>query len=514
MKKGTIKGSIMLLAVIMVLSLVLAACGNNNAEVKETSSSPAASEGKVEDNGEVKEELPFVNLTWIMRAAEEADTKLIIAEMNKVFKEKINAEVDIKFIDPGSYNDKVRTMIAANENYDVVMIGSGIGDFYGSQSKGAFLPITDLVKKYAPGTYATIPEAFWGAVTVKGDIYAVPNYQIVARNNGFKVQKIMAEKYGFDITKMTKMADLEPFLAAIKENEPASAVPVLNYKLGMFNDALTHYGIEQIGGFDTPGVISIDGTDHKVFNQFESPQFLEHITLMRDWYNKGFIPRDAGTLTEIQPLLKTGNVMSSYSNKAPGDEAASLTLVPVEYLFQPLDTPYVTTGNIAATLQAVNRNSKNPERAMMMIELMNTDVELYNLMTFGIEDKHYKKVGDKKVELIANAGYYPNKAWAFGNQFNAYLLPGQPDDVWEQTIALNSSAKASRILGFIFDQEPVKAEIAQSKSVVDEFAPSLWTGSVDPAKYLPEFIEKLKLAGADIIIAEKQKQLDAWLATR
>jgi putative aldouronate transport system substrate-binding protein len=31
---------------------------------------------------------------------------------------------------------------------------------------------------------------------------------------------------------------------------------------------------------------------------------------------------------------------------------------------------------------------------------------------------------------------------------------------------------------------------------------------------LPEFIEKLKLAGADIIIAEKQKQLDAWLATR
>lgn len=150
----------------------------------------------------------------------------------------------------------------------------------------------------------------------------------------------------------------------------------------------------------------------------------------------------------------------------------------------------------------------------MMIELMNTDVELYNLMVFGIEGKHYKKAGDNRVELIPDAGYYPNKAWSFGNQFNAYLQPGQDDDVWEKTIELNNSAKPSRILGFIFDQEPVKAEIAQTMSVVDEFTPALWTGSVSPDKYLQEFLEKLKVAGADKIIEEKQRQLDAWLKTK
>ncbi|MBO9608448.1 MAG: DUF3502 domain-containing protein, partial [Paenibacillaceae bacterium] len=39
-------------------------------------------------------------------------------------------------------------------------------------------------------------------------------------------------------------------------------------------------------------------------------------------------------------------------------------------------------------------------------------------------------------------------------------------------------------------------------------------GAVDPDVELPKFLEKLKNAGADAIIAEKQKQLDAWKATQ
>ena len=39
-------------------------------------------------------------------------------------------------------------------------------------------------------------------------------------------------------------------------------------------------------------------------------------------------------------------------------------------------------------------------------------------------------------------------------------------------------------------------------------------GTIDPAKKLPEFIEKLKAAGIEKVIAEKQKQLDAWAAAK
>jgi putative aldouronate transport system substrate-binding protein len=40
------------------------------------------------------------------------------------------------------------------------------------------------------------------------------------------------------------------------------------------------------------------------------------------------------------------------------------------------------------------------------------------------------------------------------------------------------------------------------------------TGSVDPEEYLPKAIEKFKEAGIDTIIAEAQKQLNEWLASK
>jgi putative aldouronate transport system substrate-binding protein len=45
-----------------------------------------------------------------------------------------------------------------------------------------------------------------------------------------------------------------------------------------------------------------------------------------------------------------------------------------------------------------------------------------------------------------------------------------------------------------------------------EFMPGLFVGSSDPAKYLPLAIERFKAAGIDKVIAEAQRQFDAWYA--
>jgi putative aldouronate transport system substrate-binding protein len=74
----------------------------------------------------------------------------------------------------------------------------------------------------------------------------------------------------------------------------------------------------------------------------------------------------------------------------------------------------------------------------------------------------------------------------------------------------NKSAKRSKALGFGFDPTPVKTEYAAVTNVVTQYKMPLETGSVDPDKVLPEFISKLKAAGIDKVIAEKQKQLDEW----
>lgn len=86
--------------------------------------------------------------------------------------------------------------------------------------------------------------------------------------------------------------------------------------------------------------------------------------------------------------------------------------------------------------------------------------------------------------------------------------------MWEQTKEINNNAQASPLLGFAFDAANVSAEIAQCKAVVDEYIPSLDSGSVDPDKYLPEFLSKLEASGVDKIISEMQTQVDAWLASK
>jgi len=60
----------------------------------------------------------------------------------------------------------------------------------------------------------------------------------------------------------------------------------------------------------------------------------------------------------------------------------------------------------------------------------------------------------------------------------------------------------------------MKTEMAACKAVMDEYDISLDTGSVDPDTVLSKYADKLKKAGLDKIIAEKQKQLDAYLAAQ
>ena len=52
----------------------------------------------------------------------------------------------------------------------------------------------------------------------------------------------------------------------------------------------------------------------------------------------------------------------------------------------------------------IGKNSKNPEKALKFIELINTNEELYNLICFGIEGKHYYLDENKQVEYIDNSG--------------------------------------------------------------------------------------------------------------
>ena len=60
----------------------------------------------------------------------------------------------------------------------------------------------------------------------------------------------------------------------------------------------------------------------------------------------------------------------------------------------------------------------------------------------------------------------------------------------------------------------VKSEIAALDSVLAEYRLGLENGELDPEEYLPKFIQALREAGIEKVIAEKQRQLDSWVAEK
>ena len=74
------------------------------------------------------------------------------------------------------------------------------------------------------------------------------------------------------------------------------------------------------------------------------------------------------------------------------------------------------------------------------------------------------------------------------------------------------NAVQSPAFGFVFDSSSVKTEVSAVGNVITQYFNALTNGELDPDIYIDEFNAKLKDAGVETIIAEKQKQLDAWKA--
>ena len=511
-KKGNLTKRLVSLAMVAAMfTSVLAGCS----QTTEGESKDPASSGSSETSAP-EQEREEVELVWYVAGnGPQADTEAVLAEANKYLKEKLNCTLKIIETDFGSYDDKMQMVIGSQETFDLCYTANWSNNFYSNVSRNAFLELDDLVDQYAPDLKEQVPESGWEACKVSGTLYAVPNMQIWAMTNGVIIDKEYVDKYQLDVSKVTGLKDLEEFCAAFKADYP-DKFPMAADSQGLLAFDTFEMGYDELAGRHIPGVIMLDDEEMKVVNQFELPQVQEHYQMMYEWNQKGYIRQDSATLSDYYADLKNGQ----YAMKLTGTVKPGLETIEKanfggkDVVIVPLSDSYLTTSGITATMTAISRTSENPERAMEFLNLFNTDEYLYNLITQGIEVKHYEKLEGKYIKPIENSGYYPNADWMYGNQFLAFLKEGQGENDWTETQEMNESATPSPALGFAFDSTPVQNELASVNAVVSEYQVSLDSGSVNPETALPEFLAKLKQAGSDAIIAEVQDQLDDWKASK
>ncbi|WP_438434447.1 ABC transporter substrate-binding protein [Gorillibacterium sp. sgz500922] len=530
--KAVKRSAALLLTATMVLSFGLAGCSKKDdsssaspSEKASASPSTAATKAPAAESpsADPAKDLKPYTVSLLYPGTPQKDEKQVEDAINKILEAKINAKLDIMPVDWGSWDNTKNLKIASREKFDI-MFTAQWRNYATDTAKGAFLPLNDdslkdvgnLLDKYGQGIKESLDPAFLSGSQINGKNYGVPTDKELAAQGGIVYRTDIADELGIDMSQVKKPEDLDAVLKIVKEKKP-NITPLFLKDGENFN---SHYmaSFDTMGDDGTPGMVFKNGTDTKVVSKLDTDVYKNNLKLTRDYMKKGYINKDAAVATiSTQDAMKAGNVFMTVQSLKPGkDMEMAGQIGMVGKLKQIAFTePTISTGDTAGSMLAISTTSQDPARAMMVINLLHTDKELNNLLNFGIEGQHYVKVSDNIIKAGPSADKYaPGAAWMFGNQFLNYILESEAPDKWDQFKAFNKSAKASPALGLTFDATSVKTEVAACKDVMKEYDATLDTGSADPDTILPKYIDKMKKAGADKIIAAKQQQLDAFLASK
>lgn len=504
----------LVLVICMAITMV-AGCGSDKTSADTSTAAVSTSSSAAESTVAVESKtLDPVELQWyVVGNGQPKDMDAVLVKVNEWLKPKINASLKLNIFTWGDdFEQKMGAKIQSGEEFDITFTANWAANYQQNAPKGAFVDLTPMLDQYAPKTKAILGDKVIKGASIDGKLYAIPTNKEMAHNWGFLINKDMADKHGVDISAIKTFNDLEPALKIIKEKEAANGVEAFQTLTGESPYRVLDF--EKMADDNVAGAIYGDGRDTKVVNDFATPEAMELYTTLHKWYKDGYIRKDADTVTDYSPARKAGKVFSVTASLKPGKDAEQSLADGVNWVQIDLTKPMATTREMTGSMQAISKTSKNPERALMFLELMNTEPELCNMINYGIEGTHYTKINDTTIEQTqaGTDGYNNGLQWLFANQFNTYLFAIEDPEKWTKFKEYNANSIASPILGFTFNTDSVKTELAAMTNVKRQYFPGLETGKADPATTLPKFTEKLKAAGLEKVLAEMQKQVDAFLA--
>lgn len=446
-----------------------------------------------------------VTLKWYIPCDTQKDTAVVLEEFNKKLKEKINAQLDLQILDFGAYEERMKMNMTADNDFDLMFTGF-LNTYNTCVDMECLYPLDDLLKDSK--LKDEIPDYAWQDATSDGKIYAVPNYQIMATQTCVVFQKALVDKYGWDISKVRKTEDIEPFLEQLKNNEPGIYPFRSKWGISSFNslDDTSFYD------FASNGIIVTISDNNEINCEItaERQATKDKARKLHDWFNKGYIRKDVVSVNDDSQDQKSGKYGMEVNGYKPGMDKEGSSSRSFETVSQCVSAPILLPNAATAAMTGIYDGSKHPEKAFELIELMNTDKEMFNLLCYGIEGKHYNKIGDDRIELIKDSGYYI-QPWILGSQFNSYFVGDQSDTDWEETKKMNDEARKSKLLGFNFNKDNLRTEVSQIENVISKYK-IMNTGAEDPDAYWDSYVAELKQAGIEKVRDELKKQIEEFLS--
>lgn len=500
------------LVLIFAMAIVLSGCGA--AKTGQTAAATTAAAAQQETTKAAEPSAPPTKLIWyLVGPGQEPDTDAVIAKVNEYLKDKLNVEIELTVLAYGdTYNNKVNTMLAAGDPIDIAFTAGWAADIKLNSSNGYFTQLDDYLAK-DPTITNIIGQDFMNGIKIGGKTFAVPTNKEKVHNWGFLLKKDLVDKYQVDLSSIKKMADLEPYYDKIKAGEPG-VIPLLTVEQEAPFKLLDW---DNFSDDSIPGALYPDNRGTQVINQWLAPESIDYYKTMAIYAKKGYISADAATMTNFNDQLKTGKYFACVQSLKPGKDAEmKASTGGIDWVQVDITPPVMSNRDASGgALLAIPTASKNKDLAFKFITMLYTDKTLVNMLVYGLENVHYKKVSDNMVTLLESPkAYKAGNGWRFGNQFNDYLMDNEDPEKWTKFTEYNGKGLALKSLGFSFDRSPVDAQCAAAKSVVEKYYKQLFAGAANVDATVKKMSDELNAAKVNDILAEMQKQYDAWLASK
>lgn len=452
-----------LLCMAALVSLSFGGCG------KDTDSTP-------QEEASVR---PAVTLNmWLISEKEiSAETEALVEEaFNELTQSKYTTKVDFVFLTADEYFEvldaKLSAAAEAKLNDDSVVLLPGLGeettevvettaetfvnelgqrllkypDVEENQIDIIFLAGEELFKRYVNDSKLSsmdtnlnstskvlkdyIYPSFLEQIKHEKSTYAIPNNHLIGEYTYLLVNKSLAEKYYFDISKLNTFAACKDLINEIGTNEQGIA-PVLAYAEPTNMKYWVGDGMSMIASY-VPTQATV-GTRTSMRSLVDISNFTDHMVLMQTCKDNGWFAADPTATQEFGVAIMKGGyeIVSQYSDK---------------YDVKVLSYPTLTEETVYESMFAVSVYTADFNRAMEIITLINTDVTAKNILQYGVEGVHFVLDEEDGSFSSLNDDYVMNNLYT-GNTFLAYPTEDMPADIWENAKIANRDSVISPYYG-------------------------------------------------------------------
>ncbi len=461
----------------------------------------------------------------------------MLEKFNEKLVEKANAKLDLFYIEWADWQTQYNVqLLSGDDNVDLIATATDWLFGWENAQKGAFLPLSEeMLKAHAPKTWAQVEaDGHWDLTKLDdGNIYFLPedNYTQYT-NHGFFYRGDWAREAGIENGEITKFEDFSKYFEWIKANKP----DIYPWDVPGTNEAaLTGYiqghtdfqTLQQVTAGNFFPFHTTAAAPYTVTSWYmEGDALIEAANLAKQWNDLGVWREDVlnfdGDSREALYAGLTGTdqhhtqtyltqIVSNMNAKQPGSDP--------KFFYWGKENGNFFKDIYTHGAMAVSANSRNPEKALEVYDLIRNDKEMYMLFVYGIEGEDYIIREDGVLDRpegwdMSTMDLATNYWWGRTDEFEPVRTTDAPNKA-EVIAELDAVAKDYPYSTLLINKPNIDSTTAAMAAVLAEYIPQLQYGKFDdPAAAVAEMRQKLKDVGYEEARASIQADLDAWKAAR